>query len=143
MQQLGCPDRLAGAQHLRICFKAAELVPGDAQALSTLTGLTHLVLDGLHQGADDVATTALACSLKQLRHLDLRGCRLGSMSCLAAIGQLRQLTELHLDGNELTKRGLMLLTGLSRLQQLGVSCSKEVTPGVLGRFWAIEWQQRP
>jgi hypothetical protein len=88
-------------------------------------------------GVDDVTASALACHLKQLRHLDLSGCELGSMACLAPIGQLTQLTELQLrEIRDLTVWGLMLLTGLTALEKLGVWHSKNITDEVLKRFWA-------
>jgi hypothetical protein len=127
-----------------LCFEESSwqipmitLLPGDARALTALTGLTRLVLRGLGSGVGDVAATALACSLRQLRHLDLHSCDLGGMVCLAAIGQLTQLTALHLFGNEgVTREGLMLLTGLKRLQQLGVCRNEEVTDAAVEEFWA-------
>jgi hypothetical protein len=111
---------------------------GDALALTALTGLTRLVL--AHAGAcvGDLAATAIAGSCKQLRHLDLQRCRLGSsMACLANICHLSQLTELRLEGNAgLTQQGLMLLTGLKQLQQLGVDSTADITDGVINSFWA-------
>jgi hypothetical protein len=134
--------KLAGLtrlQNLSVPGSYGALAPGDAQALSTLTGLTRLVLHGAGQGVDDVAATALACCLRQLRHLDLSGCDLGSMACLAAIGQLVQLTALrlssHSEASELTERGLMLLTGLSCLQQLDIIGNATVSHEALQRFW--------
>jgi hypothetical protein len=142
--------KLAALKTLKdLCFKESSrqipmitLLPGDARALTALTGLTRLVLRALGSGVGDVAATALACSLRQLRHLDLHSCNLGDMVCLAAIGQLTQLTALHLCGNEvLTREGLMLLTGLTRLQQLGVRRNVEVTDAVVEEFWAAVREQ--
>jgi hypothetical protein len=135
---------LAGLTRLRDLSlgRSSSLAPGDALALSALTSLTRLVLGGTSQGTDDVAATALACSLKQLRHLDLSWCKLGDMACLAAIGQLAQLTELRLYGTPLKQRSLLLLQGLTRLQSLVVTCSQEVTPVVLRRFWAALGKQQ-
>jgi hypothetical protein len=88
---------LVGLTQLRdLCIHSKSvLVTEDAQALSVLTGLTRLVLDGIGRGVGDVPATAIACSLKQLRHLDLQNCALGSMHCLAVIGRLTKLTELR------------------------------------------------
>uniref|UniRef100_A0A383WM33 F-box domain-containing protein n=1 Tax=Tetradesmus obliquus TaxID=3088 RepID=A0A383WM33_TETOB len=128
---------LAALTGLRdLMLHSHQLAPGDTLALSKLTALTRLDLAELAQGVDDVAATALACCCRQLRHLDLRGCDLGSMACLAVIGQLPQLTELHLDGTPITRRGLRLLTGLSYLRQLRVTFSAGVTASVWDRFWA-------
>jgi hypothetical protein len=68
--------------------------------LTALTGLTQLELNdvSLQQKSDglggEVAFTALAQSLTQLRQLSLQDCEidLSSMEVLTAIGQLRQLT---------------------------------------------------
>jgi Leucine-rich repeat (LRR) protein len=108
---------LTGLRELSI-HAEGELAPGDVLALSTLTGLSRLVLYNVRSAANDAAATALACCLTHLRHLDLTFNNLGSMTCLVAIAQLTQLTELSLKGNQMTKSGLMQLTALSRLQQL-------------------------
>jgi hypothetical protein len=114
---------------------APLLAPGDALALTALTGLTKLELLWLHDGVGDLAAAAVAGSCKQLCHLALRDCSLGSMACLASVRHLTQLTELCLQGG-LTQQGLMLLTGLTRLQQLGVDRTAEITDEVVDSFWA-------
>jgi hypothetical protein len=59
------------------------------------------------------------------------------MACLANIRYLTRLTELRLEGNAgLTQQGLMLLTGLKQLQQLGVGRTADITDGVEESFWA-------
>jgi hypothetical protein len=129
---------LTGLQDLSIPGSYGALAPGDAQALSTLTGLTRLVLEGAELGVDDVAATALACCLRQLRHLDLSGCEMGEMACLAAIGQLAKLTALRLGSHHtavLTERGLKLLTGLSRLRYLDILGDAAVSREALEQFW--------
>uniref|UniRef100_A0A383VYV0 Uncharacterized protein n=1 Tax=Tetradesmus obliquus TaxID=3088 RepID=A0A383VYV0_TETOB len=66
----------------------------------------------------------------------------GSATLLAAVGQMRQLTYLEVDGHKsLTQQGLMQLTGLSALQQLIVDTNDEITSEVLERFWAAVQQQ--
>jgi hypothetical protein len=91
----------------------------------------------VHDGVGDIAATAIAGSCKQLCHLDLSECGLLSMDCLAHVGQLTQLTALLLQDNPgLTQQGLMQLTGLTRLRQLGVTRNAEVTGEVIDRFWA-------
>jgi hypothetical protein len=135
---------LTGLTNLRELHILPEsnLVPGDALALTALTGLTCLVLCDANEAVDDTAATALAWCLKQLWHLDLRACDLGSMACLAAIAHLQELTELRLEGNDgLAERGLMLLTGLTRLQQLGVT-SQQVSDEAVARFWKALRQQQ-
>jgi hypothetical protein len=71
---------------------------------------------------------------------------LGSSAFLAAVGQLRQLTYLNLEGNAgLTEQGLMQLTGSSRLQELHVDKpynGGEITDEVLGSFWTALRQQQ-
>jgi Leucine-rich repeat (LRR) protein len=135
--QLELVQQLAGAAAaatgtLSVCGSLASLttlrdltltyvfeVPGhhrsDALALTSLTGLTRLVLANSRAAVDDHAATALAANLRQL---DLSGCDLGDMACLAAIGQtLTQLTGLQLRGSgDVTRAGLMQLTKLQRLQ---------------------------
>jgi hypothetical protein len=116
---------------------ASYVTPGEALALTALTCLTQLELCGSEEAMGDLAATAIASSCKQLQHLDLRWCDLHSMECLAAVAQRTQLTKLRLEGNDgLTQQGLMLLTGLKQLQQLGVDRNTEVTNEVVERFWA-------
>jgi hypothetical protein len=116
----------------------------DALSLTALTGLTRLVL--AHAGAcvGDLAATAIAGSCKQLRHLDLKQCHLGSMACLANIRYLKQLTELRLEGNAgPTQQELVLLKGLKQLQTLGIDGTAEITDAVLDTFWeAVTGQMR-
>lgn len=58
------------------------------------------------------------------------------------IRHLTQLTELDLSGNSgPTQQGLMLLTGLKRLQHLRVSTGLGLTEEVLESFWAAVRQQ--
>jgi hypothetical protein len=133
-----------------------NLVRGDALALTALTRLTHLRLFGAEHGVGTAVATALARSLQQLQSLDLYCCslQLGSaegLACLEAIGRLTQLTELRLSCNEgLTQQGLMLLTGLSRLEQLGYhdlcnhvsNSAAQVTDEEMAAFWAAVHAQR-
>uniref|UniRef100_A0A383W9B4 F-box domain-containing protein n=1 Tax=Tetradesmus obliquus TaxID=3088 RepID=A0A383W9B4_TETOB len=137
---------LAGLTRLKeMRLHRMRLVPGDALALTPLTGLTRLELYDLHDGVGEVAATALACSLKHLQHLECISCsvNLGSTEFLAAVGQLKQLTYLNLRGNDgLTQQGVMQLTGLSRLQRLHVDLNEEVTDEVWDGFWAAVRQQQ-
>jgi hypothetical protein len=129
---------LAGLTQLQdLCIHSKSvLVVEDALGLSVLTTLTRLVLDGVGAGVGDVPATAIACSLKQLRHVDLQNCALGSMHCLAVVGRLTKLTVLRLEGNDgLTSERLMLLTRLSHLQELGVS-EDAVDARAVRLFWA-------
>jgi hypothetical protein len=112
-------------------------MPDDALSLTALTGLTHLELADAGACLSDMAAAAIAGSCKQLRQLGLEACELGSMACLDNIRHLSQLTELRLEGNAgLTQQGLMLLTGLTQLQELGVDRTEDITEGVVDRFWA-------
>jgi hypothetical protein len=132
---------LTNLQDLRI-WESSQLTACDALWLTILTGLTHLQLGGLSTGVGELAANAIACSLKELRYLDLQGCNLGSV-CLAAIAHPPKLTELKLEGNcGLTRQGLMQLTRLSRLQKLG-SDAECMTPHSWQSFWAALRQQRP
>jgi hypothetical protein len=116
---------------------AVHIAHGDALALSALTNLTRLNLSGMRAGVGDLAASALACSLKQLRHLDLTDCNLGSLACVPPMAQLVHLTQLQLCGNvEVTQQGLMLLTKLSNLQQLEFERAPEVTDDVVAKIWA-------
>jgi hypothetical protein len=141
---LACCGWLAGLPRLQeLCLDCeTPLAPGDAIALTSLTSLTRLALPRARDGVGDTRAAALAASLSQLQHLDLRECRLCSDAALAAIGQLRQLTELRLEGNNgITRQGLMQLIGLVRLQQLGIDRSADVDGAVMKRFWSIVRQQ--
>jgi hypothetical protein len=128
---------LTGLQELHI-VEGSILRPDDALALTALTNLTQLVLHDIADGVTDMTANALACSLKQLRALDLSSKhpgnrdRLGSVVCLAAIGHLSQLTSLQLKGYKgLTRQGFLLLLAAPRLRRLGVLHNDEVT-----QYWA-------
>ncbi|KAF6251861.1 hypothetical protein COO60DRAFT_1628761, partial [Scenedesmus sp. NREL 46B-D3] len=128
---------LTNLKHLCISYGVAMLAPGDALALTALTRLTHLNLGFNLAGVGDEAATALAGSCQQLCHLNLRCCNLVSMACLASVAHLTQPTRLWLAGNSgLSQQGLMLLTGLKRLQSLHVDTNAEVTDEVVERLWA-------
>uniref|UniRef100_A0A383V515 F-box domain-containing protein n=1 Tax=Tetradesmus obliquus TaxID=3088 RepID=A0A383V515_TETOB len=142
MPLCGSLTALGGLEALSL--DANWLVPGDALALTALTGLTRLVLTDLRAAVGKSAATALARSLKQLELLHLEKCsaNLGSAAFLAAVGQLKKLSYLGLKGNGgLTQQGLMQLTGLSRLQQLEVDKGEKPTDKDLGRFWAAVRRQ--
>jgi hypothetical protein len=127
---------LAGLTRLRDLTISSHscLVPGDALAL---TALTRLQLASTGSAVDDVVASALACSLTQLCSLDLWGCALGGLACLAPIAHLSQLTELLLDRVDgMNRRGLLLLTKLTELQQLSVNLHREVTQDWMDQvFW--------
>jgi hypothetical protein len=130
------------------------MAPGDAKALTALTSLTRLELYGAGRGVSNSVATALAFSLPQLQHLELRWCglQLGTadgMVCLWAIGRLTQLTYLALyatscENAGVTEQGLMQLTTLCQLRELGVRLKRDgadVTREVLEVFWAAVRQQ--
>jgi hypothetical protein len=134
---------LAGLTRLKeLCITPqSQLERGDALALTTLTGLTRLVLQGVGSGVGDLAATAIACSLKQLQHLDLRDCKLGDMACTAAIAYLTQLTQLQLQGvgDQVSEQALMLLTGLKRLQEFELKPAAEMlSAAAIARFWTAQ-----
>ncbi|KAF6260520.1 hypothetical protein COO60DRAFT_882322 [Scenedesmus sp. NREL 46B-D3] len=137
--------KLAGLTNLKdltLHGGSERLMPGDVPALTALTGLTGLRLWAVGAAVGDETATALANSCQQLRHLDLSYCHL-SIACLASVAHLTQLTGLRLLGNiGLTQQGLMLLTGLKRLQDLGVDRNTEVTSEVVESFWAVVRQQQ-
>ncbi|KAF6265678.1 hypothetical protein COO60DRAFT_1633460 [Scenedesmus sp. NREL 46B-D3] len=56
--------KVAGLRTLQeLCIrKSSIMLPGDARALTTLSGLTRLVLNDQYSGVNDVTATALACS---------------------------------------------------------------------------------
>lgn len=137
-------DVLASLTALQdLSLESSSLMDGDALKLAALTNLTRLVLADVGPGVGELAANALACSLKQLRHLDLQDCNLGSMSCLATIAHLSQLTELRLERNSgLTRQGLALLTRLSNLQQLGADAGRFMTPRDWAEFWKSVRGQR-
>jgi hypothetical protein len=114
------------------------MVPGDALALSALTGLTRLAVLDTERGLDTAAASAIAGSLKQLRHLELHcpEVDLSSSELLAALGQLTQLTALHLKHNvRMKSQELMQLTGLRRLKKLQVDKTEGFTFKVGLAFW--------
>jgi hypothetical protein len=124
---------LTGLQELHI-VEGSVLPRDDALALTALTNLTRLVLHDDTDGVTNVTASALACSLKQLRVLDLsskkpgNSGRLGSMACLAPMGHLSHLTNLQLAGVKgLTRQGFMLLLAAPRLRSVGVMHNAEVT----------------
>jgi hypothetical protein len=132
--------RLTRLTHLSVNYPAMSA--GSALALTALTGLSQLSLREAGKGVGELAATALACNLRQLRHLDLSHCNLRHMACLAAIAQLTQLEELWVHGNKgFTPQGLMLLTGLTQLQFLAISQNAVVTDEVVEQF-RVAWQQR-
>lgn len=117
--QPGCAVQFAGAYDLNQQYVAAApmlvFVVSARSRREALTGLTRLVLAGLGGGVGDKAAVAVARSCRQLQHLDLSDCSLGSGACVAEIGRLTQLTKLRLEGNAgITRQGLM------QLQHLGV-----------------------
>uniref|UniRef100_A0A383W7L2 RNI-like protein n=1 Tax=Tetradesmus obliquus TaxID=3088 RepID=A0A383W7L2_TETOB len=138
---------LSGLKDLAIKCNIVErewLVAGDVLALTALTGLTRLALSGLEFALGDLEATALACSLTQLRSLNLSDNQLGDMVCLAAIARLTQLTRLvlwdNIECNRITQRGLMMLTTLTRLQKLGMYQRNDVCTE---EFWDVLHGQQP
>lgn len=104
--------------------------------ITTLTGLTQLILGGA-DGLNDGAATAIAARLQQLRHLEIWHCGLTSAASFAAIGTLKQLTYLGLAGD--TKAGIqdqdiMLLTTLTGLKKLIVR--QMFSADAIDGFWA-------
>uniref|UniRef100_A0A383VAA8 F-box domain-containing protein n=1 Tax=Tetradesmus obliquus TaxID=3088 RepID=A0A383VAA8_TETOB len=72
--------RLTGLTNLKgLDLRWSCLVPGDALALTALTGLTRLGVRDVGAGVGDLAATAIASSCQQLRHLDLTNCELGGI----------------------------------------------------------------
>jgi hypothetical protein len=138
--------KLAGLTNLRDLHidGGANLAPGDITALTALTGLTRLCLGELGSAVGDATAAALARSMQQLQDLDLAGCKLGSMTCLAEIGKLVHLTSLDINTwdpvqhscGRLTRERLMLLTGLTRLRKLHLCKTGDVTSEVVEEFWA-------
>jgi hypothetical protein len=69
---------LTNLQDLRFSA-SSQLTAGDALWLTALTGLAHLDLGGIGEGVGEMAATAIACSLRELRFLDLQDCALGDI----------------------------------------------------------------
>jgi hypothetical protein len=134
--------RLTQLKHLSFrTFSPSCLVRGDVMALTALTNLTHLDLWELQGAVGGPVATALAYNLKQLRCLRLCNCDLGSLECLVAVGQMKQLTELQLDSDRMTQQHLMQLTGLSCLQKFDLYNTAEITDEVIAQFWAAVRKQ--
>uniref|UniRef100_A0A383W7L9 Uncharacterized protein n=1 Tax=Tetradesmus obliquus TaxID=3088 RepID=A0A383W7L9_TETOB len=135
--------RLTRLRDLGLCIgPASYLEKGGLLGLHVLTGLTRLVLTGVRVG--DVAATMLASNLQQLRHLDLRDCSLEG-PCCAALGRLTQLTELNLQDNVgLTRRSVMRLTGLTRLQKFYCDLDENTADPMADwdEPWRVRQQQR-
>jgi Leucine-rich repeat (LRR) protein len=140
-------QNVAGLTQLRSLQLHLECAqPEDALPLTALTVLTLLDLASApllpKQATWDLPVSALACHLKQLASLQLC-CQLGEMACLAPIGQLKRLTMLRIPNTgDVTEQGLMLLTGLSQLQQLDLGEQKQLPGEVMDGFWATIRQQR-
>jgi hypothetical protein len=95
---VGVCSMLAQLTGLRdLCIgEYSALVPGDALALTALTNLTRLVLDGMDSGVGSAAAVALVKSLTQLQHLNLQRCGADSSEFRVHCRQLRQLTHLRM-----------------------------------------------
>jgi hypothetical protein len=144
-QQLAAGTPVAWGQmpqlrNLRLQFQNYGPYPQLEQivaGLAACTSLTMLALQHYKPVDGDAALAQAVPKLQQLRHLELLLCGIRSTECMAAIGQLTQLTELRLEGNrEVTQQGLMQLTGLKQLQHLGVHCTRHVTKNMVGQLWA-------
>jgi hypothetical protein len=157
---LGALNSRATLVHTAVCASLAVLaglkelhlgdvmmVPGDALALTGLTGLTSLMVDKGQQRVGTAAASALAGSLKLLCCLDLDSCEidLSDSKFMAALGQLTQLSKLQLEDSRggVKQQGLMQLTRLTRLQQLGVtSWWVDVSDEVLAAFRAAIYKRQ-
>jgi hypothetical protein len=136
---------LTNLKELRLECHFARLAIGDALALTALTNLTLLSSRAYcfgekrtrSRGIDGASVAAVARGLPQLRHFELDDCSMMREESLAAIGQLVQLTQLHLGCREyggVTRHGLALLTGLSRLQQLTIQACRLTSDADLQKF---------
>jgi hypothetical protein len=151
---------LTNLKELWLACSWARLAVGDALALTALTNST-LLSSRAHclgekrirsRGIDGASVAAVVSSLPQLRHFELDDCSMMGAESLAAIGQLVQLTQLHLGCCEyggVTHEGLALLTGLSRLQQLTIQASRMVSDATLKKFAQLQgiskvkWLRQP
>lgn len=66
---------------------------------AVLTGLTSLQLPGFGAAVDNAVALGLAASLRNLQHLDLRGCDCKSRELVQKLQRLPMLRELLLDVN--------------------------------------------
>jgi hypothetical protein len=107
-------------------LNAFYLGPNSGRWLAGFTALTRLDFRKGGNYTTDSVVTEVARSCKQLQHLNLQKCRVvQGVKCMAEVAQLKQLTELQLERIEffggMPQQALMQLTGLSRLQRLGLS----------------------
>jgi hypothetical protein len=146
-QAVAVCESLAGLpelQDLSILCGEGALESDDVIALTALTGLTRLHMQGARLGYNQLACTFIG-SLTELRDLTFDRCRVdfADAEFLAGVGMLEQLTQLTLCAEYhafyLRTEGLMQLTGLCNLQELQVQqghSGSDITEEVLEEFWA-------
>lgn len=120
-----------------------KLAAGDAIHLTSLTGLSSLSLEDAGPAVGEFTSVALACSLTNLRYLNLRCCRLDGMVCIPATAKLTGLTMLDLqterDTPVLQEQQLSMLSSLTNLSCLWVT---GVPAEAVKRFRAALRQQQ-
>lgn len=132
----------AGLQKLTSLELAYINGPNDKQDTLQLTQLTSLQALSLFGtiGVDDAAAAAIARSLTQLSHLDLRLCQITSRGVLQAIAQLPLLQwldisendEAEIDGSCLQDEDIELLLPLQNLTHF--EAAGTFSQEAIGRF---------
>lgn len=101
-------SKLIGLTRLKqLHLECASITPptSDCASLVSLRGLTSLTLHDLGEAVDVTAAVALACSMPELRDLDLTKGGILYDAPMPALAQLQHLTRLVLTGNSAVERG--------------------------------------
>jgi hypothetical protein len=71
----------------------------DCMHLTVMQSLTSLALGNMREAVGDMVAVALACSLPELRCLDLTRCSISTDTAMPAFARMRHLTKIVLTGN--------------------------------------------
>lgn len=85
---------LTKLQALQLYLSYGRLAPRDCLALSTLSSLTQLTLQGMDEVVDDMVAVALASNMPRLRHLNLAASHLQTDALIPLLARQKQLISL-------------------------------------------------